>query len=85
MDTGTGDLIFIPTKCDEVAVLVMEMTEWRRDTNNVWRWVGKTRRDMQIVVKDDCGYNKAPTIDGPYSYKVCEGETIMMVSPSHTL
>ena len=76
MDTGTGDLIFTPTKCDEVAVLVMEMTEWRRDTNNVWRWVGKTRRDMQIVVKDDCGYNKAPTIDGPYSYKVCEGETI---------
>ena len=76
MDTGTGDLIFTPTKCDEVAVLVLVITEWRRDTNNVWRWVGKTRRDMQIVVKDDCGYNNAPTIEGPYSYKVCEGETI---------
>ncbi|MFZ9970918.1 MAG: hypothetical protein ACO3GK_06390, partial [Bacteroidia bacterium] len=49
-DTGQGDFIFTPTKCDEVAVLVVEMTEWRKDTAGVWRWVGKTRRDIQIVV-----------------------------------
>jgi gliding motility-associated-like protein len=75
-DTSTGDIIFTPTKCDEVAVLVIEITEWRRDTTNKWQIVGRTRRDMQIIVKDDCGYNKAPTLAGPYSYKVCEGETI---------
>jgi gliding motility-associated-like protein len=31
---------------------------------------------MQIWVRDDCGYNKNPIINGPYSYKVCEGSTL---------
>ncbi|NBP06782.1 MAG: hypothetical protein EBV15_11315, partial [Bacteroidetes bacterium] len=76
LDTSSGDLVFTPTKCDEVAVLVLEVTEWRRDTAKKWVWVGKTRRDMQVVVKDDCGYNKAPTIEGPTTNKVCEGDKI---------
>ncbi|MFZ9971458.1 MAG: hypothetical protein ACO3GK_09135, partial [Bacteroidia bacterium] len=37
---------------------------------------GNTGWYIQIVVKDDCGYNKAPTIEGPYTYKVCEGENL---------
>ncbi|MFN5890538.1 MAG: hypothetical protein ACK448_09090, partial [Bacteroidota bacterium] len=76
-DTSTGDIIFTPTKCDEVGIAVIEMTEWRQDSaTKKWVVIGKTRRDMQLIVKDDCGYNKAPTVSGPYSYKVCEGETI---------
>jgi len=76
LDTANGDLVFTPVKCDEVAVLVERMTDWRKDTAGVWRWVGKTHRDLQIVVKDNCGYNHPPKISGPNNSKVCEGNEI---------
>jgi gliding motility-associated-like protein len=75
-DTANGDIITTPTKCDESAVICVEQTEWRKDTAGVYRVIGRTRRDMQVWVRDDCGYNKNPIINGPYSYKVCEGEKI---------
>jgi gliding motility-associated-like protein len=75
-DTANGDVIVTPTKCDEVPVLCIEQTEWRKDTSGVYRIIGKTRRDMQLWVRDDCGYNKSPVINGPFSYKVCEGEKL---------
>jgi gliding motility-associated-like protein len=75
-DTSNADVIVTPTKCDEVPVLVIEQIEWRKDTSGVYRIIGKTRRDMQLWIRDDCGYNKSPVINGPFSYKVCEGEKI---------
>ena len=75
-DESNGDIITTPTKCDESAVICVEQTEWRKDTSGVYRVIGRTRRDMQVWVRDDCGYNKNPFINGPYSYKVCEGEKI---------
>jgi len=75
-DTTNGDVIVTPTKCDEVPVLCIEQTEWRKDTAGVYRIIGKTRRDMQLWVRDDCGYNNNPVINGPFAYKVCEGEKI---------
>ena len=75
-DTTNGDVIVTPTKCDEVPVLCIEQTEWRKDTAGVYRVIGKTRRDMQLWVRDDCGYNNNPVINGPFAYKVCEGEKI---------
>lgn len=76
LDTTNGDLVFTPVKCDEVAVLVERMTDWRKDTAGVWRWVGRTHRDLQIVVKDNCGYNHPPKISGSSNNKVCEGNEI---------
>lgn len=75
-DTTNGDVITTPTKCDESAVICVEQTEWRKDTSGVWRVIGRTRRDMQIWVRDDCGYNKAPTLGPKFTYQVCEGETL---------
>ena len=31
-DKETGDIVFTPTKCDEVGVIVIKITEWRRDS-----------------------------------------------------
>jgi gliding motility-associated-like protein len=77
LDTSSGDIIFTPTKCDEVGIVVIEITEYRKDSaTSKWIVVGKTRRDMQLIVKDDCGYNKSPTIEGPATNKVCEGDKI---------
>ena len=75
-DTTNGDVITTPTKCDESAVICVEQTEWRKDTTGVWRVIGRTRRDMQVWVRDDCGYNKAPTLGPKFIYQVCEGETL---------
>lgn len=76
IDTPRGDIIFTPTKCDEVGVVALETTEYRKDSSGKWLIVGKTRRDIQFVVKSDCGYNFSPTITGPYNNLVCEGDKI---------
>ena len=75
LDPLTGDFIFTPTKCSQVAVVVMQMVEWRKDTAGVYKKIGTTRRDMQFIVTS-CPGNNPPIINGPYSYKVCEGEKL---------
>jgi gliding motility-associated-like protein len=75
-DTSNGDIITTPIKCDEVPIIVIEQTEYRKDTNGVWVVIGRTRRDMQMWVIDECGYNKPPIIRGPFSWNICEGEKI---------
>jgi gliding motility-associated-like protein len=59
-DKVTGDLVFRPTKVNEVTVMVIEVTEWRK-INGVMTKVGITRRDMQIIVIN-CGNNNVPRI-----------------------
>lgn len=75
---STGDIIFTTSKCDEVGIVVVEATEWRRDTSGKMLPIAKTRRDHQFIVKDDCGYNKAPTIAGPFFSKAIAGDTLCL-------
>lgn len=75
-DEDNGDIIVTPVKCDEVPIMVIEQTEWRKDTTGKWIVVGRTRRDMQMWIIDECGYNKPPIIKGPFSWNICEGEKI---------
>lgn len=65
-DTLTGDIVFTPINCSEVGVIVAECSEWRRDSAGRMVIVGKTRRDMEFIVKDDCGFNKGPQITGKW-------------------
>lgn len=75
-DKETGDIVFTPTKCDEVGVIVMKITEWRRDSSTrKMQIIGYTRRDMQIVVKQ-CPDNNPPYFTGNNKYSVCEGNKI---------
>jgi len=75
LDPETGDIIFTPVNCSEVAVVVIQMIEWRKDTLGIYRKIGTTRRDMQFIVMS-CPDNNPPTINGPYAYNVCEGSQI---------
>ncbi|MCB9262028.1 MAG: gliding motility-associated C-terminal domain-containing protein [Flavobacteriales bacterium] len=76
LDPLTGDLIFTPTNCGEIAVVVIAMTEWRKDTAGVYQKIGVTRRDMQFIVMS-CPDNNPPTITNTkFSYHTCEGEQI---------
>ena len=75
-DKETGDIVFTPTKCDEVGVIVIKITEWRRDSaTRKMRIIGFTRRDMQVVVKQ-CPDNNPPYFTGNNKYSVCEGNKI---------
>lgn len=75
-DEGNGDIITTPTKCDEVPIMVIEQTEHRKDTSGAWVVIGRTRRDMQMWIIDECGFNKPPIIRGPFVWNICEGEKI---------
>lgn len=73
LDPVTGDLSFRPTKVNETGVLVIEVIEWRR-INGVMKEVGRTRRDMQVIVVS-CPNNKIPRIIGR-SAQACAGEQV---------
>ncbi|MBI1221985.1 MAG: T9SS type B sorting domain-containing protein [Bacteroidetes bacterium] len=72
LDPVTGDLSFRPTCQNQIAVVVIEVKEWRM-VNGVMTVVGVTRRDMQIIVIP-CPYNKVPKILPPYVTQACAGQ-----------
>ncbi|MES2616229.1 MAG: hypothetical protein V4613_00005, partial [Bacteroidota bacterium] len=75
-DGNTGDIIFTPTKCDEVGVIVIQIDEYRKDSaTGKYVLIGVTRRDMQLVVTQ-CKDNNPPTIPTPNKWSVCEGNKI---------
>jgi len=75
LDPLTGDIVLTPTNCSEVTVAVIEITEWRKNAKGKYEVIGKTRRDMQFIVKS-CPGNKPPIVNGPYTYDVCEGSQL---------
>ena len=76
-DQTNGSIITTPTKCDEVPVIVIELTEWRKDSSTGnWIAIGKTRRDMQFWVLSDCSNNYPPVINGTSDTTVIEGNKI---------
>jgi hypothetical protein len=76
LNESNGDVNFTPTNCNEVGVVVVEATEYRRDSaSGAFLVIGKTRRDVNLYV-NDCDFNKTPTIEGPAINKVCEGDKI---------
>lgn len=72
LDPTTGDLLFRPTQVNQVAIVVIEVKEWRL-VNGTMQVVGRTRRDMQIIVVS-CPNNNVPTIDPPYSVQACANQ-----------
>ena len=75
LDPETGDMIFTPTDCSEVGVIAIQVNEWRKDTNGVYKLIGITRRDIQVWV-ENCDKNNPPKLLGPYTHSVCEGDKL---------
>lgn len=74
-DTLTGEIIFTPTMCSEVSIFTAAIKEYRRDSTGKRVEVSTVRREIQCTVAD-VGSNNSPTIDGPVTNKVCEGDKI---------
>ncbi len=76
LDPVTGDISFRPTVRDQVAVVVIEVKEWRM-VNGVMTVVGVTRRDMQIIVIE-CPNNKVPKLVGDFTTEACANQQVCM-------
>lgn len=74
-NTSTGFLIMTPINCSEVGVIVIQASEWKRDSLGIMRKIGYTRRDMQLLVQD-CGSNNAPYTTGSDKFSICEGDKL---------
>ena len=80
-DTFTGTTIFTPTKCDEVGLLGISNFEYRTDTSGKKLLIATTIRSVALIVKDDCGYNKSPTITyNKNDIYLCEGDSISVTA-----
>ena len=79
LDPYNGDIVFTPTKCDEVGIVVIQIKEWRKDSSGKYVHIGTTRRDMQMIVMN-CGDNWPPEISsGKYNYSICEGDKVKII------
>jgi hypothetical protein len=71
LNENSGDLIYTPTSCTEITPYGIAATEWRLDSTGTYVVVGRTRRNL-IAFSSSCPANNTPTINGPYSYTICE-------------
>lgn len=73
----TGMLSFRPTQLNQVAVVCVEVREWRI-INGVRTVIGITRRDIQFIVIN-CSLTQDPTIDSlPDTYEICIKDTFCL-------
>ena len=76
-DTSNADMVVTPSNCSEVPVVVVELTEWRQlSGTSQWAVVGKSRRDIQLWIMDNCMPNHPPLIDGKRYVEIFEGDTL---------
>lgn len=75
LNPRTGDICFRPMQV-QISVFKVMVTEWRKDTTTgLYRVIGKTARDMQIAIVQNCN-NKLPSLSGPFSYEACADQQI---------
>ncbi len=59
-DSTTGIMNFKPMQ-QQIAVVAIDIKEWRKDTANKMVQIGLTRRDFQIIIVANCS-NKPPSL-----------------------
>jgi hypothetical protein len=76
LDPRNGEIVFTPTKCDEVTVAVLEFKEWRKDSTGQYHLIGITRRDMQYLTKTCPGNNPPKITNSKFSYETFAGQEL---------
>jgi gliding motility-associated-like protein len=75
LNPTNGDLVFTPVKCGQNAVLVLQVTKWRK-IKGTYEIMGIVRRDLQYIV-NNFGQNNSPVISISNSkMTACEGEEL---------
>jgi hypothetical protein len=78
-DMVTGNVVFTPSKCDEVGIIALQVNEWRKDTgSNQWKLIGYIKREMQVIVYSCDTTSMPPSIDNSNDiYDICEGDSLV--------
>lgn len=75
-DSTSGDFSFTPTNCNEVGILSLKVTQFRKSKNQLeWLEIGSTRREL-LLTTTFCDKNNPPIIQDFGNIQVCEGERI---------
>lgn len=77
-DSNTCDLIYYPTRCDEVSLITVEISELRKDSSGKEIIVGKSRMEYANLVYDIYGINMAPRLSFPTTSSVIAGDSICL-------
>lgn len=72
LDPRYGEITNTPSNCNQTSVIVVDVTEWRKDTAGIYQKIGITRRDIQLSTIS-CRNNNPPRIKGPFIHNACEG------------
>ncbi|MDP2175436.1 MAG: T9SS type A sorting domain-containing protein [Bacteroidota bacterium] len=83
-DKTIGDIVFTPTKCDEVGIIALQVNEWRinpewiTDKKKIkWLLIGYIKREMQVIIFNCDTVSNPPIIDNTTNFfDVCEGDSI---------
>ena len=76
LDSVTGDITFKATK-EDITVMAVTVTEWRKDSTGKPVAIGQVRRDMQISIVD-CKDNHSPIVyseNNQKKFDFCAGRT----------
>jgi hypothetical protein len=74
-DTLNGSIIFTPTNCNEVGVVVFKIKDWRKDSLGVWEEIGYVKRESTWFVQS-CPNNNPPYFFGGVNFSICEGDKL---------
>lgn len=73
----TGDINFTPVKCDEIGVIKITASEYRKDSTNKTVLIGQTSREMIVSIKQSSYNNYLPYITtGNPTLSICENNKL---------
>jgi hypothetical protein len=83
LNAWTGEVIATPTNCSGLYPMVVEARQYRKDSLNIYRYMGCTRRDLDVWTLDftksgtyTAAYNFPPMVSGKKAYKTCANRTV---------
>jgi hypothetical protein len=74
-DAELCQLIFTPTKCDEIGNIAFKVSEYRRDSTGKFKLIGYVKREMTITV-GQYPDNLPPMLSGNAKYAICGNNQI---------
>ncbi len=77
LDAERGNIYFKPVITNQVSVISVEATAWRK-INGVMKRVGRTRNE-QVVIIENLGSNTTPYQNSPSVFKACVGDTSVAI------
>ncbi len=75
-DEAMGDMIFTPTKCDEIGVIAVRINLYKLDTNNIMQKIGYITREMTLIVNTCLGDGLPKITNTTNKLTMCEGKEI---------